>query len=349
MPPQRLTLATYNVLAQSLASSRYFPYASPYLKGGPRLIKLTERIRALDADVICLSEAYTELLVSLQGLGYGVISKAKKAHGIAILYKTSILECTKSAASSFDDVFEALAENGVEHSNPPVPVFRTSSLGLFASLRFKSTGAHFSVANSHLYWDPRVEVVKAAQALTLLRCASEFSACYAPSSPMFVCGDMNSMPDSVVHKLFLEGLPALPSPPALPLPWDIASCVVLDTERDEEPVKAWRKSLCNCLVQELKLGDSSSSGGGGVGGGGSVERKQPLSSVYAIMGAEAPTTYTQDFSGCIDHIFIRATMDNITVEKVLPLPTFEALGGPIPNAKEGSDHLPLSAVLSWES
>jgi mRNA deadenylase 3'-5' endonuclease subunit Ccr4 len=75
------------------------------------------------------------------------------------------------------------------------------------------------IANAHLYWHPGYEYVKLSQAHYLLHKTKDFAAA-SPSGPslslskvlkrskpaVIICGDMNSMPNSVVHKYLTEGV-----------------------------------------------------------------------------------------------------------------------------------------------
>ncbi|GMI11669.1 hypothetical protein TrLO_g5489 [Triparma laevis f. longispina] len=60
------------------------------------------------------------------------------------------------------------------------------------------------------------------------------------------------------------------------------------------------------------------------------------------------TNLTRDFRGCLDYIFVQDD-GRVRVESVLPLPlTLEETRGVLPTGEWPSDHLPLSACLSFE-
>ena len=91
-----LRICAYNVLAQTLATSSFFPYASAYLKRATRLPRTLARIRALDADVLCLSEAYPDVVSQVEASGYGVLWIAFKrlASSASAAEKTALFSGT---------------------------------------------------------------------------------------------------------------------------------------------------------------------------------------------------------------------------------------------------------------
>jgi mRNA deadenylase 3'-5' endonuclease subunit Ccr4 len=229
-------------------------------------------------------------------------------------------------------------------SIPPPEAFMTRNLGIFAALRLKGNSEVFSVASTHLHWNPTLEIVKGAQALALLQCATEFSNSFGPSGPLIIAGDFNALPHSLAHSIMAKGINS-PSSAPMVSDWDTMACSIFDSERPEAGTRSWLERLSLLLKQELRssLGID-------------IEHFPPMEasghrvafeSTYELASEAAnATTYTHTFSGCIDYIYVRK-MDHIRVESVLALPTFESLGGPCPNSKEPSDHLPLAATLSW--
>ena len=134
-----LRICAYNVLAQTLATSSFFPYASAYLKRATRLPRTLARIAALDADVLCISEAYPDVVTQVEASGYGVLYKARagRPYGVCLAWRAATLECTRSACLDLDDVAEAL---GGAQAEPSAEVFRTNSLAIYAALRFRGSG-----------------------------------------------------------------------------------------------------------------------------------------------------------------------------------------------------------------
>ncbi len=405
MPPLRI--CAYNVLAQTLATSSFFPYASPHLKKATRVPLILKRLSALNADVLCLSEAFPDVVALLEQSGYAVTFKARagRPYGICLAWRTATLECTACSALDLDDVADALA------TGPPGPLapdtFRTNSLALFAALRFKAAvggaagdaaspppaagggggasssssssssaeaassssaaaaaaapagapGSSFCVGTTHLFWDPRLEAVKASQAVALKLGAAEFSAQHCPGRPLLLGGDFNSMPGSwvcrVLEGAFPAGAPAAVAAAAAAsgagggsgavAQWDVLQRA--PAERGAAGAAAWLARLQAQLSAELggpvpeRLAVAPAAPGAG------------LRSLYALArgaaGEPEITTATATFKECIDYIYalqgsVGLAQGAVTVQ---PLPTKAELGGPIPSATEPSDHLPLLAEL----
>lgn len=65
------------------------------------------------------------------------------------------------------------------------------------------------IANTHLFWNPSFPHVKCRQAhALLLECylfLKNLEKKYERQIPIVICGDFNSLPNSQVYKLFVEG------------------------------------------------------------------------------------------------------------------------------------------------
>lgn len=357
MPPLRI--CAYNVLAQALATSSYFKYAKGALKKATRLPRILARISALSPDILCLSEAFPEVVELLAGQGYATCYKARagRPYGICLAWRSSLLECVHAAATDLDDVAECLGQGGEGGEGGawpaqdalPVQTFRTNSLALFAALRFRAVegeggsaaGAPFAVGTTHLFWDPRFEGVKAAQAVALKLCAAEFAAEHSPGRPLLLGGDFNSLPHSWVCQVLGGAFPPAPAGSAS-AQWDVLARE--PSERPAEGVQAWHARLRARLHGEL---------------GAPIPLRmaqQPpppagpcLQSLYALAGSgQEPeiTTFTDTFAETIDYIFALQGSCDLSALVCTPVPTKAQLAGPIPSEQEPSDHLPLCAQLS---
>lgn len=89
--------------------------------------------------------------------------------------------------------------------------FLRRNCAVVAHLKSVETGQSLVVASVHLYWHPGYEYVKLCQAKYLLDRVSSFAFSEQKGSasdatirrvPTLICGDMNSKPGSIVHKLF---------------------------------------------------------------------------------------------------------------------------------------------------
>jgi len=350
-----LRICSYNILAQTLATSSFFPYAGNHLKKAKRIPLILERISGLRADVICISEAFPEVCQSLEATGYGVIFKprAGRPYGVALAFKKSSVECLGSASLDFDDAALAI-ECGAAAEGPPqaAEVFRTSSLALFASMRLKEegeggggggggagagTGKPFLVGATHLFWGPRLECVKACQAVALKLAFADFASKFGSAhTPLFLGGDFNSMPGSWVCRV-LEDHP-FPASSGDVAEWDVLSREPKD--RDAEQVKAWCARLQQQLKAELGLPIPTKQSLEVAPGEG-----PRLTSLYTVGRSECEiTTYTHTFQACIDYVYALGKVSPSGLTHI-PVPTKAELGGPIPSAMEPSDHLPLGVEI----
>lgn len=362
-----LRISTYNILAQTLATSRFFPYAgSANLQAKTRVPRLSARLLGLNADVIGITEAFPEALAALASHGYNVslfASREGRPYGVAIAFRSEVLELLGSASADFDDVADALAgrqgaaPGGGGGGGAAAPelltaeAFRTNSVALFAALRLRSAPpgeGFFTVASTHLFWNPKFEPVKVAQAIALKRCAAEFSAAHAPPrAPLFAVGDFNSMPGSWVCDVLgaRGGVPAVEggaAAAALVRGWDTWG----GAPREGGAAEAWRERLRGALAKEagLPLPAARPPPGAAAAGG-----RGTLRSAYALApgGENEITTNTATFAACIDFVFVEEREVGGAPELlgVDAVPTKAQLQGPIPSAEEPSDHLPLVATF----
>ena len=74
-------------------------------------------------------------------------------------------------------------------------------------LEHLETGKPFLVVNTHIHWNPKFDYVKYGQAFWLLMKVSEFLKEFNLSldtTPLVVCGDFNSKPNSAVIHMMLN-------------------------------------------------------------------------------------------------------------------------------------------------
>lgn len=108
-----LRVCAYNVLAQALAKSDYFPWAGAALKWRVRWPALQALLLGLRADVLCLSEVdrADEYVAWLDAHGYGCAYKRRgaKQYGQLIAWRRDVLEALETAACDLNDVGDAVA------------------------------------------------------------------------------------------------------------------------------------------------------------------------------------------------------------------------------------------------
>ena len=205
-------VAAYNVLAQCLAKSSYFTFASkPVLKWANRSKALASLVPGL-GDIICLSEVdyvphWRETLEPEFVLLHQL--RGTKQYGNAIAFRRTHFRLVDAAACNFDDVAEVAGASA--------ELFKRSCVAVFAALQpLPPPAAAFPlpplliVVSTHLFWDPSLPAVRAAQAGMLQLCLADFTsrARALPGcggvGPLIVAGDLNSLPGSVAHRMLTQ-------------------------------------------------------------------------------------------------------------------------------------------------
>ena len=104
----RVKVCTYNVLAQHLAKSSFFPYAKPHLRQAARRQRVLRAITEADADVLFLQEVEQQdvwLVPRLSALGYATAYKQKtqrKRDGVMVAWRAAALECLACRSVEFE-------------------------------------------------------------------------------------------------------------------------------------------------------------------------------------------------------------------------------------------------------
>jgi mRNA deadenylase 3'-5' endonuclease subunit Ccr4 len=171
-------VCAYNVLAQNLATSKYFPSAKQALKISKRYPLLRQKFQAIDADIICVSEAFVDVVEMLRSLDYDVryVQRHNKTYGNAVAWRSRLFEVEREATASFNDCADALSSFPIRLPGSGVSIVRgdfiTENIARFMHLRLKQQGSSVCVCSTHLYWDPSKDPVKVAQAqMSALPCA----------------------------------------------------------------------------------------------------------------------------------------------------------------------------------
>jgi mRNA deadenylase 3'-5' endonuclease subunit Ccr4 len=169
-----LRVCAYNVLAQNLATSKYFPSAKQALKVSKRYPLLRQRFQSINADIVCVSEAFSDVVDMLQSLGFEVryIQRHNKTYGNAIAWKGELLEVEREATATLNDCADAIQSFPIRVAGSGVSIVRsdfiTENIAMFMQFRLKQHPcARVCVCSTHLYWDPSKDPVKVAQAQML--------------------------------------------------------------------------------------------------------------------------------------------------------------------------------------
>ncbi|KAJ3452423.1 hypothetical protein M0812_04191 [Anaeramoeba flamelloides] len=173
-------------------------------------------------DIICLQEVewgqFKEFFEpKFDEWGYSGIFKIKarywnmpkgeadRVDGVAIFFSKAKFDYIKHTSIDFPDV----AQRKIEMEDiPKVALDRLGTRDQVAQilvLKCKATGKLLMVANVHTYWSPMYPDVKALQVQFLLEEIEHLKQTEFPGTPVFICGDFNSMYNSAAIDLLSRG------------------------------------------------------------------------------------------------------------------------------------------------
>lgn len=164
----RVRVCTYNVLAQHLAKSSFFPYAKPHLRQAARRERVLRAITAAGADVLFLQEVEQQdvwLVPRLSALGYATAFKQKtqrKRDGVMVAWRAAVLECLACRSVEFEH------EPGCDPTPAEAAAFdappSTGGVALAVALRPRACPALvIGAGTTHVWWVPAMKRVKNSQ------------------------------------------------------------------------------------------------------------------------------------------------------------------------------------------
>ncbi|CAO2827317.1 unnamed protein product [Amaranthus hypochondriacus] len=275
----RFSVVSYNILAQVFVKSSYFPHSPrPCLRWKARSEAVLAALRALDVDFLCLQELdeydsfYKE---NLESQGYSsiyVTRSGQKRDGCGIFYRQTCAELVLQENIDYNDLVETIEsetnssvinsgvpigggiaddegtqgskEKGAKEShgdlNDPRVRLKRDCVGTMAAFRLKNFSQDLIIiANTHLYWDPKLADVKLAQAKYLLSRLDQFKALvlekFECMPSVIVTGDFNSTPGDQVYNYLISGNSSLESSVECPDELPIPLCSVYAYTRGEPP------------------------------------------------------------------------------------------------------------------
>ncbi|XP_028461037.1 protein angel homolog 2 isoform X2 [Perca flavescens] len=203
------SVMSYNILSQELLQDNAYLYRHCHpgvLPWDHRLPNLLAEIQQHNADILCLQEVQedhyeNQIKPALQALGYHCEYKKRtggKPDGCAVVFKTSRLSL--------------LSSNPVEFLRPGDALLDRDNVGLIVLLRpvgatsQSDPSAFICVANTHLLYNPRRGDIKLAQLAILLAEINRLSRLPdGATSPVVLCGDFNSTPQSPLYSFLTTG------------------------------------------------------------------------------------------------------------------------------------------------
>ncbi|KAI9090282.1 Endonuclease/exonuclease/phosphatase [Phlyctochytrium arcticum] len=220
---RRLTIMSYNILAQCLCRRELYQYCDKNdLKGKTRFPLIIEELtKTIRPDVACLQEVdcFSDVLEpALQDAGYDSEYLQKNSekgtgHGLCIIWKRDLFRKHAYVPLHYDD-------SPLTHPTPKTPV--TNNIAQMIALEFISSSADTQsprtsripgliITNTHLYWRPIAQYERLRQAYVLLQEAVKFRAQLETNSqeqskdvlgwPLFLAGDWNSTPQTGMYRI----------------------------------------------------------------------------------------------------------------------------------------------------
>ncbi|MET0464574.1 MAG: endonuclease/exonuclease/phosphatase family protein [Chitinophagaceae bacterium] len=196
---QFFRLISYNILANSYTNPEWYTHVnSEALAWGARRLALTERIKRLDADVICLQEveedAYTLIDFNLRKKGYtGVYAKkgCDKPDGCATFFR--------------HEVMHLLSNEVVYYSDELHEVSRSGHLAIICS--FASELGVLRIINTHLKWDGEEKPPECHVGYRQIReLINKYVKADRTTYAWIVCGDLNAQFNSPIVEALINNL-----------------------------------------------------------------------------------------------------------------------------------------------
>uniref|UniRef100_A0A158Q7K2 Endo/exonuclease/phosphatase domain-containing protein n=1 Tax=Elaeophora elaphi TaxID=1147741 RepID=A0A158Q7K2_9BILA len=332
---------SYNVLANLYLDLKpkqedlYFPYCSKdYQNYEYRYPILLREIPGYQADIIFLQEVDERLWLRflpevMSSCGYDCYFKKKGMkvnEGLVVCFRRKEFRHLESHDIWLPDLLntEAYPENvditELLKNNDELNAMFISKpaviqlLALDSSSQFSKENGILLLANTHLYFDPRFEIIKILQALLCARWIVRVATDYTNRNPgvklhILFGGDFNSTPDGAVYQLLTTGNVS------------VRSEHYAYSQHIEGAVNfAVQPSFPSFSLKLASLGDET--------------QFTNYTRHYRYDGQ------ISGFEGCLDYIWGSA---NVKVQKVIPVPPKELAKKyvALPSKISPSDHLPL--------
>jgi len=309
------TVMQFNMLAHCYARAEIFPFApQEILCSTERWEHTISEILLYNSDIVCLQELdkYQELKGRMQAAGYKGIFKRKgggRKDGVAIFYKSK----------TFERIAAACVEYGKENEN---------GVGVFSILRPKKGGSPICIGTTHLFWHPKKELIRLAQAEIFLGALKQFVSKekkekgIGENLPVVITGDLNTRPGAMVYRLIQNGELAAESKRFHHEFGQFRSAYSFYSQTFPAQVNG-----TDDREQRIRWGER-------------VENDQ-------ASGEPAFTSCTEIFACTLDYIWFLE--DRVCVEELLELPSFEyaAQERGLPSIHYPSDHVTMMAKLKY--
>jgi len=232
---KQFKIMNWNVLADLYATESIFPYCEKWaLSWAWRKHLILKELKSMTADVITLQEVQKDAFdewfkPELEEAGYDGVFQSKRrepvfhrgrytSEGCATFWKTSRFQKIDKQLIDYDKLSERQvrclpnpqdAERGLQRASRG----NIALAVILEDLQIKPTqvgqavgpnGGHLlAVVNTHILADPGLTDVKLWQSYLLLQSLEQS---LTKDTPMLICGDFNSTPDSAVYDYLRHGV-----------------------------------------------------------------------------------------------------------------------------------------------
>ncbi|VDK62098.1 unnamed protein product [Onchocerca ochengi] len=341
-------VTSYNILANLYLDLKleqkdlHFPYCEKeYQNYEYRYPILLREIPGYQADIIFLQEVDERLWLRflpevMNSHGYDCHFKKKGMkvnEGLVICFRREQFSYLESRNMWLPDLLntEAYPENvditELLKSNNDLNAMFTSKpaviqvLAVDSSNLFAKENNILLLANTHLYFDPRFEIIKILQSLLCARWIVRVATDYANRNPgvklhILFAGDFNSTPDGAVYHLLSKGNISIKS-----------DCIAYNQLPHNDRNFTIHMPFSPFSLKLTSLGDET--------------QFTNYTRHYRYDGQIA------GFEGCLDYIWGSA---NVKVKKVIPVPSKELAKKyvALPSRISPSDHLPLVCDIQFQ-
>jgi CCR4-NOT transcription complex subunit 6 len=214
----------WNILADIYATDQVYDYCYPWaLNWAYRKTLILKQIAALDGDIVCLQEVQndtfeSDLRPAMESLGFDFVYAPKTrtmftnkymSEGACIFYRSNRFRKIDHYVLDFDARAAEMTNSG-SMTKSQLNRLSKGNIALLTLLEDNRHGGRpLVVATTHITADIDAGDVKIWQCQTLLDCMHDWVlhriGTSGLSTPMLLCGDFNSTPDSSVYELLISG------------------------------------------------------------------------------------------------------------------------------------------------
>lgn len=339
---EKISIMSYNLLSQHYVWKQVFGYLQKDFLDWPhyRFPLINKTIEHFQCDIMCFQELeslvyynewkqnypkknYESVYVRKSNPLYWGNKPVDQMDGVGIFINKDRFDLIDHKRINFAKYIGTHLDKFSVTNDLRKRLLPRNTVALLVKLRDKLNGKIVYVANTHLYWSPKFNDVKAYQTKLLLSLLRDFIGDYKPDSPpnIIMCGDWNSTPASIVYDLLSTGK------------------INLDQSREFLNFNYGSRINNEILIDNIM--------------------KSPflLSPAYeALLKGNAYaghklkfTSYTRSLTAVLDHIWYSRDQFNVyrVLSEVDTNYTLNAKVNGFPNDQFPSDHIPLVTELTY--